>query len=364
MGAENLEVIFNALSQHMQPDLHRQWNRTTVLLGKLSAVGGISEGEGKNVAFDVEFSGATAGTVAEGSDVAAGEFASDIDIPAIFPWCTYRSSFQVSEQMIDAARRSNGTPEALMNIFGSRMLSCGAKIAEAIEQDALTGTGVDASGNPALIGVFGGALTASGLYGGISAGVYTEWASSVLSNGGTPRTLTLDLLEQADDNVFTKSSVPWDAIMTTSAVTRKYSTLFQSVTAPFVRFNDNAASPSYGVGVPNNDQMQPDGLYWKGRPLTRNRLAPSGQLALLNTSKLQIKYLPHEPNRAEREFIEKIGLQGSSGGMAPIQATNLPMRVASLAKTGDSTKVTMRVTLAMAAVRRNAMAIVKDLLET
>src|ERR1700747_2968739 len=126
MSAEGLQTIFNALSQFYDPILQRQWNRTTFFLGALNASAAKpAEWAAKNVAFDVEFTGATAQTVAEGSDVTASEFNQDVDQPAYLPWATYRSSFQVSEQEVDAARRSVGTPEDLMDIFGSRLLSAG-----------------------------------------------------------------------------------------------------------------------------------------------------------------------------------------------------------------------------------------------
>jgi len=365
MAAENLGTILSALSQVFAPELHRQWNRTTYLLGMINASKGVSDGSGKNVAFDVEFSGATAGTVAEGSDVQASEYNSDVNVPMFMPWATYRSSFQVSEQEVDAARTSIGTADALIDLFGDRILGCGAQIARAIETDALTGTGVDSSGNPTLVGIFGGALSASGAYGGLSPSTYPEWASNVLSNGGTARALTPDLMSQADQLIFTAASVPWNAIVTTAGVTRKYEGMFMSGNGvnnfPLVRMNDRA---NYTMGVPNDAQMQLDAISFKGRPVSRNPVAPSGQLALLNTDFIKIKYLPHVPTRNEIEFFQNLGLDGSSGGNQPIQATGIPARLIEVAKTGDSHKISMRVTLAMAVTRRNAMAVVKDIQET
>lgn len=370
MAGENLAFIFQALSQTMQPDLHRQWNRTTPFLAELSAVpGGIAEGAGKNTQFDVEFSGASATTVAEGADVAASEFASDIDVPATFPWCHYRHSFQVTEQEVDAARSSMGTPEELRNLFGPRLISASAVIARAIENDALIGTGVDALGNPALVGIFGGALSASGLYGGLNPAVYSEWAGNVTSNGGTPRTLTPDLLEQVDANIFTASSEPWNLTMTSAGVVRKYASFFTNSGAaglgvPLIRMNDQGGSPVYGLGVPNDANGQQEALYFKGRRVIRNAVNPTGKLALLNTNHIKMKYLPHVPSAREKEFFEKMGVSGKSGTFGPVQATNLPMRVTTLAKTGDSIKVTCRVTVAMGIVRRNSCGLLLDIAET
>lgn len=373
MAGENLAVVFNALPQLFDDELQRQWNRTTVFLDKIRAARGVSEGKGKNVAFDVEFTGATAATQAEGSDVGASEYAQDIDVPAIAPWAHYRSSFQVTETELDAAFTSGpqGIPDALKDIFAARILSAGAIISSQIENDALVGTGVDGSGNPTVIGIYGGALAATGAYLGINQATYSEWAGNVNANGGTGRTFSPDLAEQVDASIFAAASLPWDLAMTSQGVARKYQQFFTQGNSgnnnlPLVRMNDNAGRPVYGLGVPNDAQMQYDAMYFKGRPLVRNRLNPAGKMALLNTQKIVMKYLPHTASmqRDLAGFYQLVGLQGSSGGNANITATGMPMRVARLSKTGDSIKVSMKITCQMAVLRRNAHGLLTDLLET
>jgi hypothetical protein len=372
MAGENLMAIFSALPQLLEDDLHRQWNRTTFLLGALQAKAGISEGKGKNVAFDVEFTGGTAQTVAEGSDVPATEYAQDIDVPAMANWATYRSSFQVTETEIDAAATSGpqGMPLALRDIVGTRILSCGALIASQIENDALIGTGVDANGNPTIVGIYGGAIAASGSYLGLNTATYSEWASNVTSNGGTARQLTPDLIEQVDANIFTASSLPWDLCMTSAGVARKYIQFFTQGSAgnnnmPLVRMMDTmgGGQPRYGLGVVTGSDGQYDGLAIKGRPVLRNRLNPTGKLALLNTSKIMFKYLPRKLTQQDLLYMKMFNLEGSSGGMAPIQATQMPLRVAEIAKTGDSLKITMMIRCQMALTRRNAHGALVDISE-
>lgn len=364
MAGESLATVFNAIAQTFAPELHKQWNRTSVLLGMLSAVGGVSEGKGKNVSFDLEFSGATAGTVAEGSDVAASEYASDVDVPGILPWCHYRSSFQVTETEVDALYSSIGTPEALVDLFGNRIMGCGAKIARAIETDAMSGTGVDASGNPTLIGIFGGALSATGTYAGVNPATYSEWAGNVVANGGVARALTTDLMEQVDAGIFLNSSEPWDAVMTTAGVVRKYTGIFTNPTTPMIRFNDSNTGAKYGTGYRLDGQSQPEDALFKGRPIFRNAVATTGQAAFLNFKHIAVKYLPRRLSQLDRDFMAMVGIEGSSGGGEPIQATAIPMRVANLAKTGDSYKVTMKATLNMCVTRRNAQGLLTDILET
>ncbi len=372
MAGENLQTIFNALSVFFDPKLQRQWNRTTVLAGQLNANPATKPAElgGKQVAFDVEFTGATAQTVAEGSDVAASEYNQDIDEPFVLPWATYRSSFQVSEQEVDAARNSVGTAEDLMDLFGARIESAGSVIASQIENDMLVGTGVDGSGNPTIIGIYGGAISASGAYGGLNPATWTEWAGNVLANGGTPRALSADLTEQADANIFTASSLQWNLAMTSAGVTRKWASLFTTggpgaQNVPLARVNDGA---NYDLGRPTGPvggaPAQQQGLFLKGQPLFRNRLNPTGKLALLNTDHIRVKYMPRTLRQADIDFMQLMQIEGSSGrAPSSITATGIPMRIAVLAKTGDSYKISCRVTLQMAVVRRNAQAIVQDISE-
>src|SRR6266446_10553582 len=123
MAAENLTSISSALSQIFAPQLARQWNRSAVTAALITAqADGLSAGKGKNVAWDVAFSGNTAATVAEGSDVADGELASDTNTAAVLNWAHYRSSFKVSETELDAAASSVGVANALMDLFGERIM--------------------------------------------------------------------------------------------------------------------------------------------------------------------------------------------------------------------------------------------------
>jgi hypothetical protein len=369
--AELSTAILSAVSQIFQPQIEKQWNRVCPLLGLLSASGSMGESRGKNVAFDVEFTGATAGTVAEGSDVASGEYNSDINVPAIFTYATYRSSFQISEQEVDIARTSIGSADAIMNIFQDRILGCSAQLARSIETDCLTGTGVDSNGNPTIVGLFGGALSSSGIYGGLNPATYSEWGSNLLANGGTTRTLTPDLMAQMDGLIYTGATIPWTHIVASVGTTRRYESMFttgayQGTQQSLLRMNDSASAPVYGMGVPNDAQMQWSDLYYKGKRVVRDPVSPANKLAFINTDLIKIKYLPHIPTKNEIELFDMLQLTGQTGatsGMQPIQATSIPVRLVEIAKTGDAHKISMRVTLAMAVTRRNACGLIQDIQE-
>ncbi len=369
MAGENLGTVNSALSQIFADPLQRQWNRTALFLNRVQAKA--APGSGKNVAFDTEFSGNTAQTVAEGSDVQASEYASDINMPAILPWAHYRSSFQITETELDSARTSVGTPRDLQDLFGDRILGAGAQIARKIETDCMTGTGVDINGNPTIVGIYSGALIASGAYAGINAVTFPEWASNLYFNGGSARSLTVDLMDQADAGIFTSSSEAWNMAMTSAGVSRKYGGMFTAQGAgapatPLIRMNDGPQNPQYGL----QSQVSFDGQlnqFYRGAQVLRNAVNPIGKLALLNTNYVKIKYLPRVMTPQDAIFAQMLGLSGSTGvggdSNGYVQATSIPARVAILAKTGDSTKVSVKVTLQMCITRPNACAILGDLLE-
>jgi hypothetical protein len=127
--------------------------------------------------------------------------------------------------------------------------------------------------------------------------------------------------------------------------------------------NDNPKDPKYGMGVVNDAQMQASGLTYKGKEVHRFATNPSGYMAFINTKKIQVKYLPHPATPNDAAYSQIVEGQGSNG-MGQINATQIPIRIAMLSKTGESYKVMMTVTLQAAFTRPNAFAIIKDISES
>jgi hypothetical protein len=347
MATETLATISAALSQLFAPDIARQWNRMAVTAALLEA----RKGRGKNVAWDTEFSGTSAQSVAEGSDVAESEFVTDINVPAVLSWGTYRASFKVSELEIDAAVSSQGSADALLDIFGERVLNAGAKLASVINQDLITGTGTDGNGNPNIIGLLGGSTDATGTYAGLNRATYSEWAGNVLGNGGIARPLTQDLLYQLEQNIFTACGEPPNLIITSAGVFRKYAGLFEAVRRIMTD----------GRGPTEYDTATSD-LFWKGIPVIRDRNFSAGRLVMVNTNYLYAHYLPRfQPGDAVMQKMEM--LEGSSGQKVK-NVTGIPARIAILAKTGDAVKCSVKTALQMVMARPNSTGQLNDLLET
>lgn len=351
MAAETLSDIEAALSQTFAADLYRQWNRSAVLASMIM----VKPGAGKNAAWDVEFSGNQADTVAEGSDVGAGEFNSDINEPAILQWAHYRSSFQVSETQLDAAATSIGTAGALVDLFGDRILGAGAKIAEKINIDLYAGTGVDGMSNPTIVGIHGGALETTGLYAGLDRSTRAEWTGNVLGNGAVLRALTHDLLYQLEEQIFTACGEPPNVIVCSPGIYRKYAGLFEEVR----RLATDGMGPlSYRAGAAT--------LFWQSMPVIRDRNATVNRLSMLNTNYIETKFLPRLGAPRDAVMQQMKDLVGSTGGEqhAELTMTQIPARCAILAKTGDSVKMSVKTTLATCVKRPNASGYITDISET
>lgn len=347
-GLDQLSNVAAALSQRFASKLSRQFNRMSVLAAALPTEAGF----GKNVAWDAEFSGATAGSYAEGANVAGGELNVDILVPAVLSWGHYRSAFQVSETELDAAATSAGSADAILALLEERIMSSGSKLASVINVDLWSGTGTDGSGNPNIVGLQGGALEASGIYAGVNRATYVEWKGNVLANGGVARALTIDLMDQMDANVFSASGERANLIVCDPATFRKYKGLFESI-----RRVD-------GVGpIPRYDTSTSE-LFYQGIPILRDKDAPAGTMSFINTSEVQKVYLPNSKMASEDVFKSREFEGAGSNGDMEKNDTGLPFKIAPLAKNGDSLTFFVKSVLNLKVKRPNSMGYIKDIATT
>jgi hypothetical protein len=353
--------IASALSQRFQADIARQYNRVTMLAAALKSEGAV-QGNAKNVAWDVVLGdsyngfGQTANAYNEGTAMASDEFSTDTIAPAILPWGLYRNGFSVSDQEFDTAFPSAGSASAIsVGLLRERILSATSKLASLENMDLWSGTGSASSGvyvgAPNIIGVFGGALAASGTYAGISVTDYPSWGSNVLANGGVPRPLTFDLMQQIEAEIFNACSEKPDLIVCSTNVWRKYSDLFE----PLRRFNDSESKRDDGV----------DELSWRGIRIIRDKDAPeangAGCMLFLNTRHITKVYLPPtEMSRADVWKVQDDSLKGFNGDQV-MTDTAVPVRVIPLARTGDYMNFMVKSTLQLKVTRRNALGVLQDI---
>lgn len=358
MAGDNLPNLSAALATTIAPRLVRAYNREAIFGRLINVTSDGGQGDAKNVQWDVQFSGATAASFAEGSDVAASEFNQDPVVPAVLNWGQYRAPFKLSNLEINAASQSIAGATALGNIVANRVEGSLTKMMQVMNQDFLTGTGTDGAGNPTIVGVIP-AIGATGSYATIPKATYPEWAGVVLANGGNVRPLTFDLLANLEQLVFVASGREPDVILASAGVTRKYEGLFESTrrgmndgSAPFPGYQGSTAG---GVTGPKTN------LFWRGKPVIRDRNMPAGTLIMLSWSDIEGKFLPFNPMTPDGVPVQQQQLQSSNGTVST--PTMMKCVVYPLARTGSAVAFVAETYVQLKVARTNAHGLLQDISE-
>ncbi len=344
-GIQLTSDISSALSTTFDALLSRQFNRTAVTASLLKAV---PETTGKQVAWDVLMNGASASCYAEGADVGNGEYNVDKPVPATLAFGLYRSAFWVSSHSLEVAAGSLGNAVALQNLFGERMFDSVTALSALINSEIISGTGTT-SGNPGIFGLLGStALSATGIYANIDRSTYPLWAGNVLANGGTPRALTVDLMDLLEQNIYVASNVRPNCIVTTPGVVRKFKGLF----TPYQRFNAAGPNPRFDASTTE--------IFYQGIPVIRDKDMTTGTMAFLNTDQVSLRF-PAAFGSADPDNSMAASMVSSNGQDADV--ISLPFSVEALAKTGDSMKIMVRTALQLKVARPSSCGYISDISE-
>jgi len=212
-----------------------------------------------------------------------------------------------------------------------------------------SGTG-SRGGNPSIIGL-DVALASSGSYAGINKGSVTEWAGNTLSNGGTARALSLDLLAGAEAATFLRSGMEPKLLVTTAQIHRKYEGLFHST----VRTVNDGSRPVQSF------QGSARGLDWRGDPIVRDRSATSGSFYMLNEDEVELVYLPQGNALADGVASVTRSLPSSNGKEE--EPTPIMARCYPLARLGSAQRFAVECYVQLKVKRPNAHAVIKDITE-
>jgi len=340
--ATNLD---DALSQLYAPKLVRAFNRASVLGSLLPK----KIGRGKNIAWDVMFSGASAASYTDGADVSTYDV--DTPVPATLSWGLYRSSFSVSGLAQAAAATSAGSAQELLDIIGTSIDNSAMKLSSTLNAAMFAGTG---SGTT-LTGL-ATALDNTGTYAGIARASYSEWQANVLSNGGSNRALTKALLDSLEADIFEACGFGPNAIVMTADLASKYESLFDAQTRVMLAPGNEISPMNPNGGAPGNI-INPSGFTgftYKGIPVYRDRDATANVVYMLNTEALHIEFLP-QPQKTTASMSGNVQAMGSSA-----TDMGLAFKLESVAKTGDADKFTMKAYLNLVVTRPNACGVLKD----
>lgn len=345
-----LASINSALGTTFASRLTRVWNRTSVLLQNMTVVPGGGQGGGKQVGWDVQLTGATADTFAEGADISS--FDNDSEVPATLAWGQYQSKFKLTNKEMNAAYSNIGNATELEKILEERMFDAITAISSKINSDIIVGTGTGTGGNPTIIGLLA-ALLDSGSYAGINPGTSGQeaWVGNVVANGGVGRSLTLDLLSKAEQLQYVASGQSSDVLVTTPGVKTKYEGLFNASQ----RMNAGANGPIARMDASSED------LYWRGRQILREKDMSAGYLLGLNSQELELRVLPWAPVPDGTPMTMR-QLVSSNGDDAKLLGAMV--NVYPLARTGSAVKFAAEIYCQLKVRRRNQHFMIKDISES
>lgn len=345
MAVEKLSDIADALSTRFAPKLSRNWNRSAVAASSFDTEPCTN---GKSVSFDAEMDGAEAFNASEAQVITTSDASADPVVPATLPWCSYMSSFALSETEMDAAAQSLDSATAIENILEERILGAGSKVASLFNQDLWTGDGTATNTNVNIVGFTGGALASTGLYANVNRSTYPEWSGNTLANGGVARPLTTDLLAHAVQLVYEKTSMTGTHWLCSTDVFRKYKGLFE-----VIRRVDGEAPKKYDTSTSN--------LFFEGLPIFQDKDAPSGTMVLVNKDYIKKVYLPSSASsNADGARVGTSELTGSDGE-SDINPVAVPLRIVALGRTGDFIQFYVKAMANVKFTRPQSCALITDI---
>lgn len=344
-------TITAALAQTYNPKVAKQSNRLARTMSLLPW----TPFDGKNAAWIVETSGATAAAYAESAAITDRD--SDVKVAATLSEGAYRSAFGLTSRGIAGALNSAG-PLGLQNLLGNEVMNTARMLASTINQKIFTGTGANE-----IIGLQT-AVDSAGTYATIVPGTHPLWVSTELGNGGTPRDLDEDLMESAIAELITQCGETPDVIVTTPKIWKKYGALARS-RRQFVDVISVAAGTIKLIDVGWR------ALDFDGIPVIADKDCPTGEMYLLNSNHIHGEYLPSalqkEPNSAQYPGIMLTGgdFSGQRGyGERGPMSGQLPADIVVEARAGDRSNVFLRAWPQVVVSRRNAHAKIVDIKET
>lgn len=352
MAVVSASDIAAALSLIFQDRVISQVNRSVVGLKLLPhEISG-----GKVMAWDASFAASAESAVSyttDGADIAA--YGADDKVPASLNWGIYtKEAFGVTG-LARATARTNSSPAGLEDLYGVELMDAVQRLTKNMARDIWTAAG---SGG-AMTGLFGGStlqtnapLSASGTYATINRSTYAGWSSNVLSNGGTPRALSFQLMRDMRRTIYDACGEMPDLIVCDSFQHEKYGMLFgdqrryvQDITLRGQKFTLDGGYKA---------------LEFDGIPIVCDSNAPAGQMTFLNTQYVKVCQVADGVDEVNGSK-GMMRLAGTGEEQFGDGQTSLFCRINPLAKTGDAYKFHLCLYPQVKVQRCNAQGVLADL---
>ncbi len=316
------------LAQMFRGDVVRQINRQVQALKMVRIVAG----EGKNVAWVAESSGAIAENYTDGLD--ASNYGGDAQASALLSWSLYRSAFHVTQLAMDGAA-SSASPLGNHALWARQVVNGAAMLAQKLNQEffAGAGTGTTMAGLAVAIGLD------DNTYAGIERTANTYWQPTVVDPGSlTPPTFAL--IRDDIRQIYEASGENPDVAMCSPAVFNVVGGLFDATRRQVdgIRTARGDIKLDFGYSA-----LEVDGtVFVKDKDCTANTIY------YLNSNYVELQYLP---SASQDRMIDGLDL--------PVQADDgfgkvpLGFKYEMLAKTGPSEKAEILATTQLVVSKPN-----------
>lgn len=346
MATLDFAAISSALATLFEERIVMQINRSVVLANLLP----ITNGQGKNIQWVNRFGSATGSVISDGADVSV--YNSDNKVPAVLQFGTYHDAFQITGKA-RAAAAAAGNPQELVDLFAEEIEESVQRLALKIAVDTYTGTGASDNINGLLTAAGAApAIGATGTYAGINRATYSQWAASVVGNGGIARPITLALMREMRRTIYVASGMKPDLIICDPIQHEQYGNLLGDKR----RYIQDILLRGQSIKLDGGYQV----LEFDGIPVVEDVNHPAGKMTFLNTAFASYKQLP-SPSDNLNNARGNIQLHGTPEEQYGAQQMKLSARVQPLAITGDALKFALYSYPQVQLKRPNSAGVIEDL---
>lgn len=323
-------------------------NRAIVLAQLLPTV----PGNGKNLSWVGRFGVAAPATapIADGATVSV--LNSDAKVAATLNYGIYHDAFSTTG-FAAASAAASGNPAELSDLFAEEIMESTTRLAMAVANDIYVGTGAGVNMN-GLLSASGAApgIGATGTYAGINRGTQTQWAATVMANGGAPRPLSLALMREMRRRIYIASGMKPDLIVCDPVTHEKYANLF----GPERRYNQDVTLRGQTIKLDGGMQA----LEFDGIPVVEDVSHPAGKMTFLNTREVALRFLP-DAARVAAQSRGSVALSGTPEEQFGFGGTKMSARIQPLAVVGDAFPFALYIYPQVQVRRCNAHGVINDL---
>ena len=328
------------LAQQYAGDIVRTINRRAQLIRMIPII----PGEGKNVAWAVEYDGAVAEYYADGAD--AANFGSDAQTQAILAWALARANARVTGLAMSSAATSQ-TPRGNVNLWGRNVQNSLATLAATINSGCFSGNG--AASPKEITGLDTALGSTTNTYATIDRTSVTYF-DPYLVEPGSATNISQDQIRTDLAGIYTACGEYPDLAVCTPAVFNSVLGMYDSRTQ-LVKQVDQIQTARGTIQLSGNYRA----MEVEGTMFIKDKDATAGQIYYLNTN--YVRLVPQvQPQYREMGLVPGEMVTANDGfGPVPLMAV-----FEALAKTGDSQKYQAKTYIELCVSRPNACGLRKN----